>query len=95
MVEVDRVDVGEVDERSMSIVRVLARLDRLQLVVGETIDVPAVVELVAVRDLLARDLDVLLRAPALDLDRRAVLLVQLAEVQVAVAHGAVTSARAR
>ena len=39
-----------------------------------------VIEFVGVADLLPGDLDVLLRAPALNLDRRPILLVQLTEM---------------
>ena len=87
MVEVDRVDVGEVHE-GLDVDRArLARRRRLELLVGEH-DLVAVVELVAVADVLVGDLAVLLGAEAPRLDRRAVLLVQLAEVQVEVADGA-------
>src|SRR4051794_34479158 len=87
VVEGDRVDVGEVDER-LDVDRAgLARRGRGELLVAEH-DLAPVVELVAVADVLEADLLVLLRAEAPGLDRRSVLLVQLPEVQVLVAHRA-------
>ena len=87
VVEVDRVDVLEVDE-GLDLDRAgLARGGQRELLVGEH-DLFAVVELVAVPDLLVGDLAVLVGAEAVRLDRRAVLLVQLVEVHVEVAHGA-------
>ena len=59
--------------------------DGSDLVVLTDDDLAAVL-LVAVRDRLERDLLVLLRAEPPRLDRRAVLAVQLAEVDVEVAH---------
>jgi hypothetical protein len=88
MVEVDRVNVRDVDER-LDVDRAgLARRGGGEVLVGEH-HLPAVVELVAVPDRLERDLLVLLRAEAACLDRSAVLAVQLAEVHVEVAHAAV------
>ena len=86
MIEVHRVDVGEVDELLDVDRSGLARLDRLELEIGDD-HLIAVVQLVAVGDLLAGDLDLLLRTPALHLDRRAVLLMELAEMEVEIAGG--------
>ena len=98
MVEVDRVDVGQVHE-GLDLDRArLARLDRGQLLVGQD-------HLLARRGRRSgrpppRDLDVLLRAEAPLLDPHLVLLVQLVEVVVEVArrahqlHGHVDEAEA-
>ena len=86
MVEVDRVDLVEVDERLDLDRPGLARLDRGELLVAEH-DLLAV-EVVAVADLLPEHLLVLLRAEAPLLDPSLVLRVQLVEVVVEVAGGA-------
>src|SRR5918994_1568261 len=86
-VEVERGDVGAVRER-LDVDRAgLARRDRLELLVGHDHGV-AVVEVVGASDLLEPDLLVLLRAEAPGLDPRAVLRVELVEVEVAVARRA-------
>jgi hypothetical protein len=72
MVEVDRVDVGEVDERLDVDRPRLARRGGRELGVGED-DQVAVVGLEAAGDLLVGNLGVLLGAEAVDLDRRVVL----------------------
>jgi len=69
-------------------------LDRLQLEVRDG-DLVSAVELVAVRDLVVVNLDALLGAPALHLDGRAVLAVDLAEMQIAVADRGLQAGRAR
>ena len=71
----------------MSIVRVFAGAAVAELLVGE--DHLLAVAVVAVADLLEGDLDVLLRAEPVDLDRRVVLRVELAEVDVGVDDAAV------
>ena len=79
----NRVDVAQIDEL-LDIDRPrLAGLDRAQLEVGDD-HLPRVFELVAAGDLLVRHLDVLLRAPALDLDQGPVLHVHLVEVEIEV-----------
>ena len=85
VVEVDRVDIREVDE-GLDLDRARLRGSTRPSSSSVSDDLLPVVEVVAVGDLLVGDLGVLLRAEALDLDRREVLLVQLAEVQVEVAR---------
>src|SRR4051794_3525430 len=88
VVEVDRVDLVDVDERLDVDRPRLARRGGGEVVVGEQ-HLLAIVELVAMGDRLEGHLLVLLRAEAPGVDRGAVLLVELAEVDVEVAHGAV------
>jgi len=84
-VVVDGVDLADVDElldvdRACSLGR-----DGVELLVGED-HLPAV-ELVAVADLLVRNLLALLRAHAADLESGVGLVVELVEVDVEVLHG--------
>src|SRR3954468_10354658 len=87
MVEVDRVDLVDVDEPVDVDRPRLARRGGGEVVVGGH-DLLAV-EVVAVADRLVGHLLVLLGAEPARIDRRAVLLVELAEVHVEVADGAV------
>src|SRR5437868_1338490 len=85
MVEEDRLDIREFDERLDLDSPRLPRLHRAELVVGD--HHLLTVEVVAVRDLLPGHLLVLFGAEAPLLDARVVLLMQLVEVEVEVACG--------
>src|SRR4051794_31894191 len=88
VVEVDGVDLVDVDER-LDVDRArLARRGGGEVVVGEQ-DLLRIVEVIAAADRLERHLLVLLGAEPARVDRRAVLFVELAEVDVEVAHRAV------
>jgi hypothetical protein len=82
MVEVDRVDVGQIDE-GLDVDRPgLAGLDGCDLLVRD--DHVLAVEVIAVGDLLPDHLYVLLRAEAALFDADVVLIVQLVEAVVEV-----------
>src|SRR3954447_12484113 len=86
MIEVDRIDVRQVDERLDLDRAGLARLDGAELLVAD--HHLLAVEVVAVADLLPHHLGVFLGAEAPLLDALAVLLVKLVEVQIEVANAA-------